>query len=133
MPDRRRVSGRAATPPFAPMNRECEGGFTAILLTLLTVAAVFFAGFNYKIEHQFAIPDDGAWWMERSGRLVADRLELNGPAERAGIRRGDEVVSVNGRAVDTSAAVTGPMHYSGVGSKPTSPLLRCSCPRGVHV
>src|ERR1019366_3915678 len=86
MPERRRMSGRAAVLPSQPMNREFEARFTAILLALLTVAAVLFAGFNYKIEHQSAIPDDGAWWMERNGRLVADRLEPNGPAERAGIR-----------------------------------------------
>ena len=66
------------------MNREFEDRFTAILLTLLTVAAILFAGFNYRIEHQTTVPDDGAWWMERNGQLVADRLEQGGPAERAG-------------------------------------------------
>jgi hypothetical protein len=64
------------------MNREFEARFTAILLTLLTVAAILFAGFNYKIERQSAFPDDGAWWMERNGHLTADRLEPNGPARR---------------------------------------------------
>jgi PAS domain S-box-containing protein len=112
------------------MNREFEARFTAILLALLTVAAVLFAGFNYKIEHQTAIPDDGAWWMERNGRLVADRLEPNGPAERAGVRRGDEVVSVNGRAVDTLAAVTRQLYYSGVYSKATYALIRRSATQG---
>jgi two-component system NtrC family sensor kinase len=115
------------------MNREFEARFTAILLTLLTVAAVLFAYFNYKIEHQSAIPDDGAWWMEQNGRLVADRLETGGPAERAGIRRGDEVVSVNGRAVATSAAVTRQIYYSGVWSKATYSLIRGSVPLDVEV
>jgi len=64
IPDRRRLSGRVvpATIPVREsrtMNREFEARFTAILLALLTVAAVLFAGFNYKIEHQSAIPDDG--------------------------------------------------------------------------
>ena len=115
------------------MNREFEARFTAILLALLTVAAVVFAGFNYKIEHQTATPDDGAWWMERNGHLVADRLEPNGPAERAGIRHGDEVISVNGRAVDTSAAVTRQIYYSGVWSKATYSLIRGSVPLDVEV
>src|SRR4030088_2000989 len=79
IPHRRRLSGRVvpATIPVREsriMNREFEARFTAILLALLTVAAVLFAGFNYKIEHQSAIPDDGAWWMERNGRPVADRV-----------------------------------------------------------
>ena len=93
------------------MNREFEARFTAILLTLLTVAAILFAGFNYRIEHQTTVPDDGAWWMERNGQLVADRLEQGGPAERAGIRRGDKVVSINGRSVDTAATVTRQLYY----------------------
>jgi two-component system NtrC family sensor kinase len=112
------------------MNREFEARFTAILLALLTVAAGIFAGFNYKIEHQTAIPDDGAWWMERNGHLVADRLEPNGPAERAGVRRGDEVVSVNGHAVDTLASVTRQLYYSGVYSKATYALIRSSATQG---
>src|SRR5271167_2427440 len=132
MPQRRRVSGHGAQLS-QPMNREFEARFTAILLALLTVAAVLFAGFNYKIEHQSAIPDDGAWWMERNGHLFAVRLEPNGPAERAGIRRGDQVVSVNGRAVDTLAAVTRQLYYSGVYSKATYSLVRGSVPLDVEV
>jgi len=132
MPQRRRVSGHAA-PASQPMNREFEARFTAILLTLLTVAAILFAGFNYRIEHQTTVPDDGAWWMERNGQLVADRLEQGGPAERAGIRRGDKVVSINGRSVDTAATVTRQLYYSGVYSKATYSLIRGSVPLDVEV
>jgi two-component system, NtrC family, sensor kinase len=115
------------------MNREFEARFTAILLTLLTVAAVLFAGFNYKIEHQSAVPDDGAWWMERDGHVFADRLEPSGPAERAGIRRGDEVVSVNGREVNSLASVTHRLYDSGVWSKATYSLIRGAVPLDVEV
>jgi len=145
MPDWRRTPGHAvAVVPVQEsrsesrtgseiMNREFEARFTAILLFLLTVAAVLLAGFNYKIEHQSAIPYDGAWWMEENGHLVADRLEANGPAERAGIRSGDKVVSVNGRAVDTLAEVTRQLYYSGVWSKATYSLIRGSVPLDVEV
>ena len=127
------MSGRAAVQPSPPMNREFEARFTAILLTLLTVAAVLFAGFNYKTEHQTAVPDDGAWWMELDGHLFADRLEPNGPAERAGVRRGDEVMSVNGRRVNSLAAVTHQLYDSGVWSKATYSLVRGSVPLDVEV
>ena len=132
MPERRRMSGHDAQS-FLPMNREFEARFAAILLALLTVAAVLFAGFNYKSEHQIAIPDDGVWWMERNGHLVADRLEPNGPAERAGIRRGDEIVSINGRSVGTAAAVTHRLYDSGVWSKATYSLIRGSVPLDVEL
>src|ERR1035438_10293481 len=115
------------------MNREFEARFTAILLTLLTVGAIVFAGFNYKIEHQSAIPDDGAWWLERNGHLVADRLEPNGPAQTAGVRRGDQVLSINGRPVDSAAAITRQLYYSGVWSKATYSLIRGSVPLDVEV
>jgi len=71
--------------------------------------------------------------MERNGRLVADRLEPNGPAERAGIRRGDEVVSVNGRAVNSLAAVTHQLYDSVFWSKATYSLIRGSVPLDVEV
>ena len=57
------------------MNREFQTRLTASILVLLTVAAVVFAGYNYKVERSFAIPDDGVWWLERKGQLVADKLD----------------------------------------------------------
>ena len=39
------------------MNRENQIRFVAVLLFLLTVAAVVFAGFNFQKERGFAVPD----------------------------------------------------------------------------
>lgn len=133
IPVQRRVSGHAVTPQPQPMNREFQARFTVILLGLFTVAAVVFASFNYKLEHQSAIPDDGVWWLERNGQVVADRLDPNGSAALAGIRSGDVVVSVNGRNVESSAAVTRQLYYSGVWSKATYSLIRGSVPLDVEV
>ena len=46
--------------------------------------------------------------MERSGQIVADRLDPNGPAALAGVRSGDAVVSVNGRTINSTAALHPP-------------------------
>jgi len=115
------------------MNREFQARFTVILLLLLTVAAAVFAGYNYRIEHESAIPDDGAWWMERSGQIVADRLDPNGPAALAGIRSDDAVVSINGRTINSTSSLSRQLYYSGVYSKATYSLIRGSVPLDVVV
>src|SRR5258708_34063122 len=79
-----------------PMNRESQLRFVAVLLFLMTVAAVVFAGFNFQKEREFAVPDDGVWWVEHNGRLVADGLESSGPGAKSGIKIGDQLNSVNG-------------------------------------
>lgn len=64
------------------MNRESQLRFVAVLLSLLTVAAVVFAGFNFQTERKVTAPDDGVAWVERNGRLVADEVEPKGPQPR---------------------------------------------------
>ncbi len=122
------------------------------MLGLLTLAAVIFSVYNYRVERQYTVPYDGAWWVEPNNRqsaqnpgekpqvggtpeshLSADRLDPNGPAARAGIRVGDAVVSVNGRPVKTAAALTRQLYYSGVWSKATYSLVRGSVPLDVEV
>src|SRR5215831_3853367 len=77
-------------PVQKPMNRESQARSVAVLLFLLTVAAVVFAGFNLQKENDSAGPDDGVWWVEHDGRLVADRVDPNGPGAKAGIKSGDQ-------------------------------------------
>ena len=115
------------------MNRELQTRFTAIILALLTVAVVVFSIYNFKAERQYATPDDGVWWMENGGHMVANRLDPNGPAATAGIRLGDAVESINGRKVETFAGLNRQLYYSGVWSKATYSLLRGSVPVDVVV
>ncbi len=115
------------------MNREFQARFSVILLCLFTVAAVVFAGLNYRLEHQSPIPDDGVWWLDGNGKVIADRLEPNGPAAAAGIRRGDVLVGINDNPVNSSAGVERQLYYSGVYSKATYSLLRGSIPLDAQV
>ena len=119
--------------PAQSMNREFQARFTVIVLGLFTIAAVVFAGFNYKQEHQSAIPDDGVWWLEKNHQVVADRLEPTGPAALAGVRHGDIVVSINNHPVATSGAIERQLYDSGVYSKATYSLLRGGVPLDVEV
>ncbi|MGC2246080.1 MAG: ATP-binding protein [Terriglobales bacterium] len=115
------------------MNREFQARFTVIVIGLVTLAAVVFAAFNYRLEHQTAIPDDGVWWLEKGGQVVADRLEPNGPAALAGVRNGDKLASINNHPVSSSAAIERQLYDSGVYSKATYSLLRNGVPLDVEV
>src|SRR2546428_1309518 len=90
---------RGSGPLRKPMNRESQARFVAVLLLLLTVAAVVFAGFNFQKERESAVPDDGVWWVEHEGQLVADRVDPNGPGAKAGIKADDKLVTVNGQEI----------------------------------
>ena len=114
--------------PLKPMNRESQVRSVAVLLFLLTVAAVVFAGFNFKSEWKFLVPDDGIWWVEHGGRLTADRVESSGPGAKSGIKTGDQLVSVNGQEVQNMSGLERQLYRNGVWSKAAYSLLRQSVP-----
>src|ERR1022692_281498 len=108
------------------MNRESQVRSVAVLLFLLTVAAVIFAGFNFNAEWKFLVPDDGVWWVEHSGRLTADRVDPNGPGAKSGIKLGDQLVSINGQEVQNMSGLERQLYRNGVWSKATYSLIRQS-------
>jgi len=123
-PQTRKGSG----PAPKPMNRESQARFVAVLLSLLTVAAVVFAGFNFVKERDSAVPDDGVWWIERGGHLIADRVDPHGPGAKAGVKAGDELVAVNGQDIKSTPGLERELYRTGVWSKATYSLVRRSVP-----
>jgi two-component system, NtrC family, sensor kinase len=110
------------------MNRESQARFVAVVLFLLTVAAVVFAGFNFQKERESAVPDDGVWWVEHDGHLVADRVDPSGPGAKAGIKAGDQLVSVNGQEIQRTPGLVRQLYQTGVWAKATYSLIRQSVP-----
>src|SRR5271154_5294437 len=110
--------------PVKAMNRESLVRSVAILLFLLTVAAVVFAGFNLNAEWKFLVPDDGVWWVEHNGRLTADRVDPNRPGAKGGIKPGDQLIAIDGREVKSVPGVERQIYRTGVWSKATYSLLR---------
>lgn len=76
------------------------------LLIILTVVAAVCGALNFQQQRKFRIPDDGAVWVERQGRLQAIYLAPGGPAAKAGLRSGDILVRINGVSVRQSTDVT---------------------------
>src|SRR6202790_4145996 len=130
--DRWAISPTPPKPPKGPgplpkiMNRESQARFVAVLLFLMTVAAVVFAGFNFQKERESAVPDDGVWWVEHNGRLVADRVDPKGRGEEGGIKAGDQLVAVNGQEIKSTPGLVRQLYNTGVWSKAKYSLIRNS-------
>src|SRR6266550_3357322 len=92
-------------PVAKSMNRESQARSVAIVLFLLTLAAVIFAGFNFQTERRATAPNDGVSWVEHSGVLIADDVEPDGPGARAGIKPGDQLIEVNGQEVKNTSGL----------------------------
>jgi len=122
----RPASRPAGGPPPKPMNRESQVRSVAVLLFLLTVAAVVFAGFNFNSEWKVLVPDDGVWWIEHGGHLSADRVDPNGPGAKGGIKSGDQLLSVNGQEVHSMSGLERQLFRTGVWSKAGYSLQRQS-------
>lgn len=119
--DQRSQRGR---PVRKSMNRESQSRFVAVLLFLATVAAVVFACFNFQRERQLAVPDDGVWWVERGGHLVADRVDPAGQGAKAGIKPGDQLVSINDFDVKNTPALERQLYETGVWHNASYSLMR---------
>ncbi|MGA8271910.1 MAG: GAF domain-containing protein, partial [Candidatus Sulfotelmatobacter sp.] len=119
---------RGSGSPPKSMNRESQVRFVAVLLFLLTVAAVVFAGFNFDAELKAFVPDDGVWWIEHGGRLTADRVDPNGPGAKSGIKPGDQLVSINGEEIQNISGLERQLYRNGVWSKAAYSLIRHSVP-----
>ncbi|PYV49896.1 MAG: hypothetical protein DMG92_09595 [Acidobacteria bacterium] len=99
------------------MNRDFQIRFTAGFLTLFTVAAITLAWINFQKESQFVAPYDGVSWIERKGGVFADRVEPAGPAARAGIEQGDQMLAANGVPISRLDTLVRQMYSTGAWHK----------------
>src|SRR5436190_18981239 len=93
--------GAARPPQSGPSSKEFQIRFAAILLALLTVAAFVFAFINYDKEREFEVPDDGVSWVNQDNVIQAQRVEPGGPGDKAGVKKGDIIVAIDGVTVAT--------------------------------
>jgi PAS domain S-box-containing protein len=95
-----------------------------IVLALATMAACLFAGFNLSQEASFDIPTDGIRWLEAPGGLRADRVPVDSPGYRAGVRTGDVLQAVNEHETPRLAPYEREIYRTGVWSHCTYSILR---------
>ena len=78
----------------------------AVVLVVLTIAAVIFAAENFNQRRTFPVPDDGVTWLDTSTGVQAWHVAPGSPAEKAGIKSGDFVETVRGTNIRRSTQVT---------------------------
>ena len=96
----------------------------AVLLAVLTLAAVGLAIGNLVQESGYAVPTDGVVWTEVAGGLRANIVPSDSPADRAGIRAGDVLTAIDDSPTPRLASAERAIAASGVWSHATYALLR---------
>ena len=115
-------------PDPQPMNRELQTRFFAIFLALLSVAAIVFACINFQKDREYSSPYDGVWWVEDGAHLRAQRVDVDGPGEKAGIKPGDILVSVQDHKVTNVGSLERHLYAVGIWTKANYSLLRQGVP-----
>ncbi|MFQ5927124.1 MAG: PDZ domain-containing protein, partial [Terriglobia bacterium] len=95
-----------------------------VLLPVLTLAAVVFAGFNFAERAGYVRPYDGISWHETPQGVQAQLVWLDTPGHRAGIRPGDIVLRINGHSIERATDVTKQLFRAQVGTQLTYELQR---------
>ena len=88
------------------MNNSLRMRLGAVILVLVTLAAVIFALLNFQQRSRFIVPEDGVTWTDASQGVVAWHVTTGSPADRAGIRQGDYVEAIHGTAIHRATDVT---------------------------
>jgi PAS domain S-box-containing protein len=88
------------------MNKSLRIRLGAVVLALLTVAAIVFAVLNFQQRSRFIVPDDGVTWVDTTNGVAAWHVVPGSPADRAGIRPGDTVESIHGVAIHRATDAT---------------------------
>ena len=110
------------------MNRDLQTRFFAVFLALLSVAAIVLACINFQKDREYSAPYDGVWWVEDGGHLRAQRVDVDGPGQKAGIKPGDVLIAVQDHNVTNVGALERQLYGVGVWSKATYSLVRQGVP-----
>jgi PAS domain S-box-containing protein len=107
------------------MKEALQTRILAVALAVATLAVCVLAGINLWQESNFESPTDGPiWWVESVGGLRAERVPVDSPGYRAGIRTGDILLAIDDIPTPRVAPLERELYRSGVFSKVTYTILR---------
>jgi len=107
------------------MKEALQTRILAVALAVATLGVCVLAGINLWQESNFESPTDGPiWWVESDGGLRAERVPIDSPGYRAGIRTGDILLAIDDIPTPRVAPLEREIYRSGVFSKVTYTIMR---------
>lgn len=95
-----------------------------VSLAILSVALLVCGVINYEQQGKVQLPDDGVSWLDSAEGVKAWIVTPNGSGYRAGVREGDLLKAIDGRAMAHAADAVQAIFDSGLWSKATYELER---------
>jgi two-component system NtrC family sensor kinase len=113
-----------ANPDLLPIMRRKIPLLKYIAAVLLSVAVLILGSLNVQQKRRWVAPDDGCSWIQTSQGVQARLVARDGPAEHAGVQRGDMLKAINGRPIRNDRQVTQVLYELGPWSRATYTLER---------
>ncbi len=110
--------------------KELKQQFGNALLVIVTVAVVVAAAINFQQQSRFHLPDDGVTWLDQergagqNSAITAVWVVEGSPGEKAGIHKGDELLSIADVPIQESQDVTAILARLGAWKKTEYKILR---------
>jgi two-component system, NtrC family, sensor kinase len=98
--------------------------FRTAIIILVTATLTVLGLINSVQKARYVTPDDGCGWIATARGVEAYIVERRGPAERAGIQRGDVLDAIGNKKIATATDVSRRLYELGVWSKATYSLKR---------
>ena len=76
---------------------------TSVSLAILSMTLIAFAIINLQQRVHYRLPDDGVSWLDSEKGVKAWLVTPDGPGDRAGIREGDLLESIDKKPIHTAA------------------------------
>ncbi len=115
------------------MGIERSGSWKKALVLSTSIVLLVLGLQNISLKSSFRLLDDGVYWETRDGRVQAKRVHPASPASVAGLRKGDVLVGVGDRTVDTATDIREILDGSIEGQTLTYLVLREQAERALVV